>query len=296
MTYSIVARDPETGDLAIGVQSHYFSVGPIVPWAEAGVGAVATQAHVDVAYGPLGIDMMKSGRSAGEALAGTLASDPNAQVRQVAMIDSSGSVAAHTGEKCIREAGHRLGDNYSVQANMMLKDTVWDAMAKAYERSKGSLASRVVDALDAAEAEGGDIRGKQSAAIVVVTGKSSGKPWADRILELRVEDSPDPLAELRRLVRLNDAYRQLGKAEELLLEGKDEEAFELYENAVKVGGNVELDFWYGLTLAGRGKVDEAIKVLAPVFAANSNWAELLRRLPSSDLFPNDQELIAKLIG
>ena len=199
-TYSIVARDPATGQLGVAVQSHWFSVGSVVPWAEAGVGAVATQSFVDPSYGKNGLDLMRAGTSAPDALKMLLAKDAGRDVRQVAMIDARGRVAAHTGAKDIPAAGHIAGTNFSVQANLMLNDTVWPAMAKAFGSAKGDLADRMMAALDAAQAAGGDIRGRQSAALIVVTGKPTGKPWADRVFDLRVDDSAEPLKELRRLV------------------------------------------------------------------------------------------------
>src|ERR1700737_4704910 len=174
MTYSIVARDKETGELGVAVQSHYFQVGPVVPWALAGVGAVATQSHVNHSYGPLGLDLMQAGYSAEQALAAVTAGDPQANVRQCAMVDAAGNVAAHTGSKCIPAAGHLTGDGFSVQANLMEKDTVWAAMADAYTTTDAPLAERMMAALDAAEAEGGDIRGQQSAAMLVVTATGTG--------------------------------------------------------------------------------------------------------------------------
>src|SRR5919108_5469487 len=209
MTYSIVARDKETGELGVAVQSHYFQVGPVVPWAIAGVGAVATQSQVNISFGPLGLDYLKAGYSAEQVLRALLAGDSEPQGRQVAIVDANGGVAAHTGAKCIPAAGHRVGDGFSVQANLMEKDTVWDAMFEAYTASREPLAERMMAALDAAEAEGGDIRGKQSAAMLVVRGNPSGRPWEDRIIELRVEDAPDPLKELRRLLRVKRAYMAL---------------------------------------------------------------------------------------
>ncbi len=191
-TYSIVARDPDTGQLGVAVQSHYFAVF-LVAWAEAGVGAVATQAFGDPAYGKLGLDMMRARKSAPDALAGLLAADPMKGVRQVAMVDANGQVAAHTGSITIPEAGHIAGEGFSVQANMMLKNTVWPAMAEAYRTASGELVDRLLTALDAAEAEGGDIRGRQSAAILIVEPESSGRPWIDRIFDLRVDDAPEPL-------------------------------------------------------------------------------------------------------
>ena len=208
-TYSIVARDPATGDLGVAVQSHWFSVGSVVSWAEAGVGAVATQSFVDPAYGPLGLGLMRAGRSAPDSLKALLAGDAQRDVRQVGMVDAQGRVATHTGSLCIPAAGGQEGKEYVVQANLMDKPSVWPAMARAYETAKGDLAERLLAALDAAEAEGGDIRGRQSAAIVVVKARSSGRPWADRVFDLRVEDHAQPLVELRRLVRLQRAYNHM---------------------------------------------------------------------------------------
>ena len=201
-TFSIVARDPATGELGVAVQSHWFSVGPIVAWAEAGVGAIATQSFVDPSYGKLGLDLMRAGKSAPDTLKALLAGDEGREVRQVAMIDSQGRVEAWTGKNDIQAAGHIVGKNYSVQANLMLNDKVWPAMSAAFENAKGDLAERMLAALDAAQAAGGDIRGKQSAALIVVTGKPTGQAWKDRIFDLRVDDSSDPLGELRRLVKL----------------------------------------------------------------------------------------------
>src|SRR6185503_11298576 len=208
-TYSIVARDPSTGELGVAVQSHWFSVGSNVSWAEAGVGAVATQSFIDPAYGPLGLQLMRAGRSAPDALKALLAGDAQRDVRQAGMVDAQGRAATHTGALCIPAAGGQEGKEYVVQANLMDKPTVWPAMARAYEAAKGDLADRLLAALDAAEAEGGDIRGRQSAAIVVVKAKSSGRPWADRVFDLRVEDNAAPLVELRRLVKLQRAYNHM---------------------------------------------------------------------------------------
>ena len=210
-TYSIVARDPATGEMGVAVQSHWFSVGSVVPWAQAGIGAVATQSFVDPAYGPLGLELMRAGKSAPAALNALVSTDEDKAVRQVAMIDAEGRVAAHTGSRAIFAAGHHVGKQYSVQANLMEKPTVWPAMAKAFESAEGDLAERLLCALEAAQAEGGDIRGRQSAAIVVVRAVSTGKPWEDRLFDLRVEDHPNPVAELRRLVRLQRAYQKLNE-------------------------------------------------------------------------------------
>jgi uncharacterized Ntn-hydrolase superfamily protein len=297
MTYSIVARDPATGAMGVAVQSHYFSVGPVVPWAEAGVGAVATQAFSETSYGPLGLELMRGGKSAPETLRALIAGDGGEAVRQVAMIDARGNVATHTGARCIAHAGHRTGDNVSVQANMMERDTVPDAMLAAYASTSGDLAERMLAALDAAEAEGGDIRGRQSAAILVVRGDAPDKPWwSTRELELRVEDHPEPLPELRRLVTLHRAYRALDRGEGRMLAGDVEgglaEMADAYEMAPD---NTESMFWYGLALA-RTRLDEARAMLAKARREEPRWAELLRRLPAAGLFPNDAGLIERLLA
>ena len=261
-TYSIVARDPETGELGVAVQSHWFSVGSTVPWAEAGVGAVATQSFVDPSYGKLGLELMRAGRGAPESLAGLLAADSASQVRQVGMIDARGRVAAHTGEKCISAAGHIVGENFSVQANMMEKDTVWPAMARAFRETKGDLAERMLAALEAAEAQGGDIRGRQSAALIVVSGKASGRPWADRRFDLRVDDHPAPLKELRRLVTLQRAYNLMNEGDLALERNDTQAALKAYSAAeALVPDNAEMVFWHAVSLVNVGKVDEALPLL-----------------------------------
>jgi uncharacterized Ntn-hydrolase superfamily protein len=295
-TYSIVARDPLTGEMGVAVQSHYFSVGPVVPWAEAGVGAVATQSLVDVSYGPLGLDLMRAGKTAQEALKALLAGDKNNAVRQVAMIDAQGNVAAHTGDKCIPAAGHIVGKNYSVQANLMLNDKVWPAMSKAFENTKGSLAERMLAALDAAQAQGGDIRGKQSAAILIVKGKSSGKPWQDKVLDLRVEDNPEPLKELRRLVKIAEAYHHSDLGD-LALEKKDlKTALKEYAEARRLyPENVELEFWEATALVNNNRVDQSLPIFKDVFEKEPIWKELVKRLPSVDLLPKDEKVIKRIL-
>ena len=297
MTYSIVARDDETGQMGVAVQSHFFSVGPIVPWAEAGVGAVATQAHVEVSYGPKGLELMRSGTPAGRALGVLVFADKEADHRQVAMVDAMGRAVAHTGERCIAEAGDRQGEGVSVQANMMRNTTVPDAMLAAYEEAKGDLAERMLAALDAGEAEGGDIRGKQSAAIVVVKGRASDKPWADRIIDLRVEDHPKPLEELRRLVQMRRGYDAVERAEQAALDGDVETAAREYAVAEEnIGDNVEASFWAGVSLAAAGQEEQARAVLQKSFSRHDGWAELLRRLPATGLFAIDPGLIERLLA
>ena len=296
-TYSIVAYDRETGQLGVAVQSHWFSVGPIVPWAEAGVGAIATQSFVEVSYGPLGLELMRSGKTPEDALRALVSADKNQDVRQVAMVDAQGRVAAHTGKNCIPEAGHTIGDGFTCQANLMLKDTVWDAMAKAFRNTEGELADRLIAALEAAEAEGGDIRGKQSAALIVVRGKSSGLWWRDRLYDLRIEDHPTPVPELKRLLRLNKAYNHMNQGDEYLTENKIEEAMKAYTKAMEMyPGNAEMIFWPAVTLAATGKVEESLPLFEKVFAMDENWAILLPRLPDVGQLPKDEALIQKILS
>jgi len=296
-TYSIVARDAATGQLGVAVQSHWFSVGALVPWAEAGVGAVATQSFVDPTYGPLGLALMRAGRSAPEALAGLLAADAGREVRQVAMVDAAGRVATHTGARCIEAAGHHAGKDYSVQANMMRNGSVWPAMAKAFEASKGDLAERMLAALEAAEAAGGDVRGKQSAALIVVSGRPSGRPWQDRLFDLRVEDSPAPLPELRRLVSLARAYALMNEGD-LAVERKDDAGALAAYSAARaiVPDNAEMTYWTAVSLVGMGKLEEALPLFRTAFAADPGWAELTRRLPKAGLLPDDAALISRIVA
>jgi uncharacterized Ntn-hydrolase superfamily protein len=296
-TFSIVARDPATGELGVAVQSHWFSVGSIVPWAEAGVGAVATQSFVDPSYGKLGLELMRTGKTGPEALQSLLAGDAGRDVRQVAMSDAQGRVDAWTGKNDIYAAGHFVGKDFSVQANLMLNDKVWPAMARAFENSKGDLADRMLAALDAAQAVGGDIRGRQSAAIVVVTGKPTGQSWKDRTFDLRVDDSPEPLAELRRLVTLQRAYNHMN-AGDLAVEKKDNEgALREYGAAeTLVPDNAEMIYWHAVALVNMGRVDESLPLFRKVFAMDKNWAILTPRLPKSGLLPNDPKLIERIIA
>jgi uncharacterized Ntn-hydrolase superfamily protein len=281
--------------LGAAVQSHYFSVGPTVPWVEAGVGAVCTQSLVLVDYGPGGLDLMRAGRTARQALDSLLKLDAHNEGRQVAMVDAKGSVAAYTGASCIPEAGHHVGEQYSVQANLMASDRVWPAMAKAYESSTGDLAERLLAALEAAENEGGDIRGRQSAAIVVVKAQPSGKPWADRLFDLRVEDSAAPLVELRRLVTLRRAYNLEDAGDNAIAEKRPEEALRHYEAAMKLAPDVvELQFWAAVSMYTNGREPEALALFRRVFAREARWVPLVARLPRAKLFPADPGKIAQV--
>jgi len=300
-TYSIVARDPTTGEMGVAVQSHWFSVGSVVPWAQAGVGAVATQSFVDPAYGPLGLELMRAGRSAPAALNALVSTDEDKAVRQVAMIDAEGRVAAHTGSRAIFAAGHQVSKQYSVQANLMEKPTVWPAMAKAFESAEGDLAERMLCALEAAQAEGGDIRGRQSAAIVVVRAAATGKPWEDRLFDLRVEDHPNPVTDLRRLVRLQRAYQKLNEGDMWLTKKDFVKAIAAYKQATTIvpdeATNGEAAFWVGITLINDAKqVDEGIPYLLRAYRQDPHWAELIERLPAAGLLPDDKALIDRLMA
>jgi uncharacterized Ntn-hydrolase superfamily protein len=270
--------------MGVAVQSHWFSVGADVSWAEAGVGVVATQSFVDPSYGPKGLGLMRLGKSAPEALKELVAADSGEAARQVAMVDTKGGVAVHTGKRCVEFAGHKTGDGYSVQANLMLNDRVPSAMAKAFEVARGDLADRLMAALEAAQEVGGDIRGKQSAAMIVVKAQSSGKPWADRAVDLRVEDHPEPLRELRRLLNVARAYDHMNAGDAAMEKNDVESAMKEYAEAMKLAeDNLEIAFWSALTLAMKGKVDQALPIFKKVFLADKNWIEVLKRLPKAGL-------------
>jgi uncharacterized Ntn-hydrolase superfamily protein len=282
----------------VAVQSHFFGVGSLVSWAEAGVGAVATQSVVEPAYGPRGLALMRDGKSAPAALHQLLADDPQEPVRQVAMIDRGGRVAVHTGGRCIVHAGHAVGEQVSAQANIMERDTVPAAMVRAYSAAAGAgFAERLLAALDAAEAEGGDLRGRQSAALLIVSPRATGNPAEDRPIDLRVEDHPDPVGELRRLVSLSRAYEHADVGDQLAAAGDVEGSLPEYEAAHRSQpDNLELAFWHGVALAASGREEEAAAILRRAFKAHAGWIELLKRLPAAGLFPDDGELIARLIG
>ena len=261
------------------------------------MGAVATQSFIDPSYGPLGLDLMRAGRSAPDALKGLLAADDGRDVRQVAMIDASGRVAAHTGSKCIPSAGNHVGDGYSVQANLMDNDTIWPAMAKAFESAHGDLAERMLQALDAAQAAGGDIRGMQSAAILVVKGVSSGKPWQDKIFDLRVEDSPQPLVELRRLVTLQRANNLANEGDRYFEKKDDAAALKAYAAAEALLPDfAEMAFWHAVALANTGKVDDSLPVFAKAYRLYPKFRELPPRLAKVGLLPEDPKVIARIVA
>ena len=279
-TYSIVARDRNTGEMGVAVQSHWFSVGTIVSWGEAGVGVVATQSFVNPAFGPDGLNLLKEGKSAKEALDILLAADEGKDVRQLAILDKSGNAAAFTGNNCIPFTGHIEGKDYSVQANLMASETVWPAMSKAFlENDHLPLAERLVAVLEAGEKEGGDIRGKQSAALLIVKAESTGKVWEDRSVDIRVDDNTEPLKELRRILKVHRAYEHMNKGDIEVEHGNMEGAKLEYSAAEEMfPDNLEMKFWHAVTLANQGEIEESLVLFKKVFRQDNNWKILTPRL------------------
>ncbi|HUM46409.1 MAG TPA: DUF1028 domain-containing protein [Chitinophagales bacterium] len=278
-TFSIVARDPVTGEMGVAVQSHWFSVGTVVSWAEAGVGAIATQSFVNPALGQEGLQLLKEGKTAREVLDLLIGKDEGRAVRQLAVLDAKGRTATYTGEKCIPEAGHISEENFSVQANLMLNDKVWPAMAAAFKKAKGPLAERMIVALEAGQAAGGDIRGKQSAAILVVKAGASGKLWEDREIDLEVADHPDPIKELKRLLQVHRAYEHMN-AGDLAVEKNDMPlAMQEYATAENLfPENLEMKFWHAVTMVNNGMTSESLPLFKTVFEGDKNWRLLIPRL------------------
>jgi uncharacterized Ntn-hydrolase superfamily protein len=296
-TYSIVARDPDTGEMGVAVQSHWFSVGSVVSWAQAGVGAIATQAFVNVSFGPRGLELLRQGQNASQVVQALIESDAVPQVRQLALVDAEGRVAAHTGTKCVPEAGHHVGDGYAVQANLMLNDRVWPAMAQAFETSTGPLPERLIKALKAAQKEGGDIRGKQSAALLVVKGQSTDQPWEDTLIDLRVEDHAQPVQELRRLLTLFRAYEHMNAGDEALEKQDVKGALKSYGAAQALfPDHLEMKYWHAIALANLGRLEEALPIFETVFARDDNWRTLTQRLPAVDLLEVSQPDLEKILA
>jgi uncharacterized Ntn-hydrolase superfamily protein len=298
MTYSIVARDPATGRLGVAVQSHFLGVGPVVPWLEPGVGAIATQARVDISFGPIGLELLRNGRSAEEVVAALLASDATPEVRQVGVVDVEGRAAAFTGAETIPAAGHLVRDGFTVQGNLLERDTCWPAMAGAYESALGEglpFSERLLRALEAAEAEGGDVRGRQSSAIVIVEGALQPNAWKGRVLDARVDDHPDPVPELRRIVNLYEAYALFDPDATPELEvALDEAAYA--EVRRRAPDAYELVFWMGIEHAKRGEITEARRELAIAFEADTRWRTTLQHLGDASREGMTPELVAQLLA
>jgi len=291
-TFSIVARDSFSGEMGVAVQTHWFAVGTRVSWAEAGVGAIATQSFTNVSFGPRGLALLKQGLTAQEVLKQLIESDDGREVRQVGIIDSKGNTASWTGANCIREAGHQSGANFSVQANMMLRNEVWPAMAHTFHETKGPLAERMLAALQAGQASGGDIRGRQSAALIVVQGESTGNSWEGRQIDLRVDDHENPIKELKRLLLVSRAYQHMNKGDQAIEKKDVESAGKEYGEAQQLmPGNLEMKFWHAVSLANVGMVEESLPIFKAVFIQDANWWILTQRLPESGLLKiNEAEL------
>ncbi|MCH7827483.1 MAG: DUF1028 domain-containing protein [Bacteroidetes bacterium] len=295
-TFSIVARDTITGEMGVAVQSHWFSVGSIVTWGEAGVGVVATQSFVNPAFGPQGLALLKNGLTPEQAVKMLTTNDDGRDVRQLAILDGTNKPANYTGKKCIPAAGGIVGKDFAVQANLMANDKVWPAMEKAFRETKGPLAERMVAALEAAQGAGGDIRGKQSAALLVVKGKSTGKVWEDRLIDLRIEDNPNPIAELKRVLKVHRAYDHMNAGDLAIEHGDMALAMKEYSTAEKMfPGNLEMKYWHAVTLTNIGKLEEALPMFKEVFAKDKNWAILTPRLVKVDQLQVNEEELKKIM-
>jgi len=295
-TFSIVAVDESTGQIGAAVQSHWFSVGSIVTWAEAGVGAVATQSLVNVSFGPRGLSLLKEGKTVGDVLDLLLSDDEGREFRQVAIIDYKGNVSTFTGNKCIAEASHITGKNYSVQANMMLNDKVVSAMSEAFENSQGPLAERMMASMNAAQDAGGDIRGEQSAAILVVRGQSTGKIWEDRLIDIRVEDHPHAVTEIGRILKLYRAYEHMNKGDLAIEKGDEITALIEYSAAKQiVPHSIEIDYWTAVSLANIGRLDEALPLFKKVFTNDRNWIELTKRIVPNGILTINQASLQRIL-
>ena len=297
-TYSIVAKDKVTGEMAVGVQSHWFSVGTIVSWGQSGVGVVATQSFVNPAFGPDGLKLIKEGKDAKQVLDILIEGDEGRDYRQLAVLDAEGMVSAYTGKKCIASAGHIVGDNYSVQANMMLNDRVVPAMAEAFEKNNTlPLAERIIKVLQAAEAAGGDIRGRQSAALIVVGPDPAPHPWQDKKIDIRVDDHQEPLAELHRILQVHRAYEHMNQGDLAVETGDMVTALKEYGAAEEMfPDNLEMRYWKAVALANNQRLLEALPIFREVFAADENWRELTRRLPDSGLLNLPEEELNKILN
>ena len=290
-TFSIVARDPKTGEMAIAVQSHWFSVGTVVAWGEAGVGVVATQSFVNKSFGIRGLELLKQGKSPQETMDILLSDDAGKEVRQVAILDINGRVATHTGKNCIDAAGHINGENFSVQANMMLNDKVWPAMANAWNKNEQlPFAERIMEVMKAAQAAGGDIRGKQSAVLMVFGSKKTSEPWNDKIIDLRVDDSREPIKELERLLKVHRAYEHMNQGDLYTEKNDMGNAMKEYNAAMKMfPDNLEMKYWTAITLANNKQVSKALPMLKEIYTKDANWRELTKRLPKVGLLTVSEE-------
>lgn len=297
-TFSIIAQDPVTGDMAVGVQSHWFSVGTAVPWGKSGVGVVATQSFVNERYGHEGLELMQKGLNAKEAMEKLKKEDVGVHYRQVAMLSRNGTISAFTGEKCVEAALHLIGDHYSIQANMMEDENVVYAMRQAFEENDDlDLAERIVVAMKAAQSSGGDIRGKQSSALIVVGKDPAEHPWLDKKIDLRVDDHKTPVEELSRLLNSHRAYEFMASGD-VAMENKDAEAaLKAYNFAEKLlPNNEEIKFWKAVALVNSNQVKMSIPIFERLFINDKRWQRLLKRLPESDLISIEKSALDYLLN
>jgi len=283
MTYSIVARDPLTGRFGVAVQSHAYTVGPIVPWLEPGVGGVATQAFVNVSFGPIALEMLRNGWSAEKVIAALVAGDETPEQRQIGVVDPAGRAAAYTGSACVKACGHIVGEGFSVQGNLLERDEVWQSMAPAYEAALADelpFGERLLRTLEAAEAAGGDVRGRQSAAIVIVDAELRGARWRGLNMDLRVEDHDQPVPELRRLVNLWEAQALLDDEGDAAKAGRSQA--ERYAEARRRAPEFwEIAFWAATELAAHGDMQMARREMAAAIAADPRWRTTLEHMVAS---------------
>jgi uncharacterized Ntn-hydrolase superfamily protein len=276
-TFSVVGRDSVTGEMAIAVESHWFSVGTVVSWGEAGVGVIATQSFVNKSFGIRGLQLLKQGLSPQEVVDSLLSNDP--------------------GKECIDYAGHLNGQNFSVQANMMLNNKVWPAMANAWKNyNKLPLAERMIEVLKAGQQAGGDVRGKQSAVLIVFAPVASDKPWDDKLIDLRVDDHPEPIQELERLLKVHRAFDHMNKGDYYSEKNDMTKAMEEYNAAMKMfPQNLEMQYWTAITLANNHQVNKAVEMLQKIYKKDPNWRELTKRLPKVNLLIVNDKDYEKLI-
>lgn len=296
-TFSIVARDTTTGEMAVGVQSHWFSVGSIVSWGKSGVGVVATQSFVNPSYGTKGLQLMEKGETADSALKQLVEQDKGRNYRQVAFLDATGTAAAFTGEKCVEVAMHHIGDNFSVQANMMLNENIVPAMVETYQTNHQlPLAERVVEVLKAAQNAGGDIRGKQSAALITVGAEKVENPWEDKKIDLRVDDHQEPLLELERLLKVARAYEFMNRGDLAMEQDDVDKALEEYGKAEEMfPDNLEMKFWKAVALSNSGRLNDALPVFKSIFEADENWRLMIQRLPPAGLLDLSESDIERIV-
>jgi len=294
-TFSIVAFDPAIKDLGVAVQSRYFSVGPIVPWAEAEVGAIATQSFVNVSYGPKGLQLLREGLTVDEVIEKLTREDEGREFRQLGIIDAKGNAAAYTGKKCLEWAGSKIGKYYSAQGNILANENVVKNMGKKFETSKGDLADKLIAALEGGEKAGGDARGRQSAAILVVRKNKGRAGYGDRLTDLRVEDHPNPIAELKRLLSLHRVYYLIDQAEEMLVLGEVEKAVSTIKKAIELNPNSDdayLDL--GMMYMKIGEEEKAINAFQKALRINPNMKVVVKQLPKLGLMEASEELFRKL--